>query len=714
MGMVPRATEAPQVGGLPLIGSGLDLLRDPYRWWPRQYREHGPVFRVTLPIEGRTWIAMVGREANELLAREGQRVFSQKMTYPRAPEVLRTPNHPSITEGSLQRHLKRQIAPGFSRQAAAAHLPAISTWLRQYVDGWRVGQTFNVAEETSRMGLNAISMFATGEPLGHDTEPFRHYATVFTGVIAMSWPMAVMKLPRVRRAREGLDELIEERLAAHRHHPANVLRAPDYFDFILQGTMPDGRPLPDRVVVVFGQIPFKNMGVYAGRIINQVLYQLVSRPEVLERVQPEIDQLLADDEITLDEITKMPLTRAAILETLRVLPIAVTLQRTVCEPFDFGGYRFEVGDRVFTAISATHFLEEYFPEPERFDIDRFLPGRSEDRQPAVFNPFGLGHHGCVAAGLFEVLTIAVVSTVLHRWRLQADYRLRTIVDALPGPWPGHRMRVVERRLVAPRPGKRRRSPTRQVSLSAELLDLVDRSPHLRLAPGEILFSEGGEADRIYFVRSGRLRVEKRRRDGTTVVLAQAEPGSVVGEIAILRGVTRTASVVAATSASVIAVDGETFRRAVEEADITAKELGELALRRHAVATLASVLSADELPALRGKLQEREAAPGEVVLRQGDEPDAFFLLVDGEVDVTIERADSAPVELGQLHAPDCFGEIAMLEKRPRVATVAVAPGRPARLIALDRKAFAELARDEQTRQALDVIANERLAGALELA
>src|SRR5690606_6030324 len=160
----------------------------------------------------------------------------------------------------------------------------------------------------------------------------------------------------------GLDEMIAASLERHRAVPPGEARAPDYFDFLLKGTLPDGSPLPERVQVVFGQIPFKNMGVYAGRVINHVLYQLVSRPEVLARVQPEIDRVLADDEITLDELSQMPNMRAAIMETLRVLPIAVALQRTVCDPFEFGGYRFEVGDRLFTPISLTHFLPEFFPE----------------------------------------------------------------------------------------------------------------------------------------------------------------------------------------------------------------------------------------------------------------------------------------------------------------------------------------------------------------
>jgi cytochrome P450 len=349
-----RATTAPLVPSPPLLGSSFELLADPYRFWVRQYQQHGPVYRVRLPIEGRIWIALAGRDANAFLAREGHRLFSQAMTYPRAREVLGTSLHPSITEGELQLHLKRQIAPGFSRHAASAHVPAMARFARDYVRGWLPGKRFNVVSEMARLGLNCVSILATGRELGHDTDGFARYATVFTGVVAMSWPRAIMALPFVRDAKDGLDALIAERLREHAAAPPRGQRLPDYFDLVLAGTLPDGAPLPERVRVVFGQIPFKNMGVYAGRVMNQVLYQAVRRPEVLAAIEPEIDDVFSGTP-TASDLASMEALRGTIKETLRLLPIAVAVQRTVAEPFELAGYRFEVGDRLFFPISVPHF-----------------------------------------------------------------------------------------------------------------------------------------------------------------------------------------------------------------------------------------------------------------------------------------------------------------------------------------------------------------------
>ena len=70
-------------------------------------------------------------------------------------------------------------------------------------------------------------------------------------------------------------------------------------------------------------------------------------------------------------------------------PVAPVLVRTVTNSFDFAGYRIPAGENVMIATTVPHYLPECFPEPDRFDIDRYTPERAEHRQPEVYAPFGL-------------------------------------------------------------------------------------------------------------------------------------------------------------------------------------------------------------------------------------------------------------------------------------------------------------------------------------
>jgi CRP-like cAMP-binding protein len=303
--------------------------------------------------------------------------------------------------------------------------------------------------------------------------------------------------------------------------------------------------------------------------------------------------------------------------------------------------------------------------------------------------------------VFEAIAIASIGTILHRWKLEANYELKTIVDALPGPWTGHEMRVVERRSVAPASGKRRRSPTQRYSLSTALLDAVDGAPEVDLDPGQLLFTEGDYADRLYFIVEGQLRITRRSEGGDPTELAVLGPGEIVGEIGILHELPRNATIHAVSRTRLLAVDGDVFRQAINENDMTAREFAELAVRRQASTLIATTLRRGQSPTFggRGKVAELDLAGGTIIHRRGDPPDNFYLLIEGSVEVL--DADETRVAR-RISAPDSFGETGLLDGEPRLATVRAA-SKGVRLMALDREAFSAMSRDGECQAELSIVA-----------
>jgi len=111
----------------------------------------------------------------------------------------------------------------------------------------------------------------------------------------------------------------------------------------------------------------------------------------------------------------------------------------------------------------------------------------------------------------------------------------------------------------------------------------------------------------------------------------------------------------------------------------------------------------------GSRAERLTLPaGRVILSQGEEADRFYVLIDGVVEVLGQLADGSEFSLAELIGPDCFGEIGLLERRPRSATVRART--EVRLLALDEAAFDALVADTSgTGVDLARVASERLAG-----
>jgi cAMP-dependent protein kinase regulator len=161
-------------------------------------------------------------------------------------------------------------------------------------------------------------------------------------------------------------------------------------------------------------------------------------------------------------------------------------------------------------------------------------------------------------------------------------------------------------------------------------------------------------------------------------------GDYFGERALLRRVPRTATVVAVSAGRLLTYDRAAFRAFVAN-DLALRAQLEAALEYRAEVEempLFRDLSPTQLDLLLSRLEPVTVAPGEVVVRQGDPGDRFFVIRSGRLEV--ERDGRS---LGTLGAGEAFGEIALLRGVPRTATVRALG--PAALLALRAADFHDL-------------------------
>jgi cytochrome P450 len=133
---------------------------------------------------------------------------------------------------------------------------------------------------------------------------------------------------------------------------------------------------------------------------------------------------------------KLPAINGAVQETMRLHPIAVAQMRTATKDFDFQGYRIPAGEMLFIGTSVSHFMEEYFPNPEKFDIDRYERPRAEHMRPGVYSPYGRGPHTCLGKSIAEVQMALSMARLFHKLDMELDppdYVLKTKTAPTPGP-----------------------------------------------------------------------------------------------------------------------------------------------------------------------------------------------------------------------------------------------------------------------------------------
>ena len=196
-----------------------------------------------------------------------------------------------------------------------------------------------------------------------------------------------------------------------------------------------------------------------------------------------------------------------------------------------------------------------------------------------------------------------------------------------------------------------------------MLDAV----YVREVPeGDLLIVEGaqaGSSDEMYVVAYGEFEVLQKLK-GVNIKVNQKGPGDIFGEVALFMNTKRTATVAAVRKSTVYVVERSAFRKNLQNQQDAQSSQIELFLNS---VPLLKTLTREERVQLCDAFEKVTYDPGQVVIKQGDEGDEFYVVMDGEAEV-FEREGRAEKKVNHLTKADFFGERALLKNEARMATV----------------------------------------------
>ncbi len=195
----------------------------------------------------------------------------------------------------------------------------------------------------------------------------------------------------------------------------------------------------------------------------------------------------------------------------------------------------------------------------------------------------------------------------------------------------------------------------------------------QIPKGTVVIKEGTRGDIFFVIGSGEVRVYRTLPSGRKVTLAKLPEGAFFGEMAFFTNAVRTASVETTVDSTLLRINRNDLSALMEQYpnihDVIRNFFKERALDTLLkTESLFASLEAEERKSLIGKFEMDEVEPGTLIVEELGPPDYFYLIFQGEVEVSTIHEDKGPVKLGTLSNGDFFGEISIIQNRQHTADV----------------------------------------------
>jgi cytochrome P450 len=321
---------------------------------------------------------------------------------------------------------RRTAAPVFSHRNVAALGPVMTAAAERSAErvGRGVGRAVDVFDEMVTATFEVISdvTFSGGE--GFDRASVHR---AIEGYIAQTAKLSLLDIlgvpgwvPRPARMMSGAALRDMKRIAnsaIDRRRKDGAPGVPDLLDLLMEGEDPKSGRKMTTDELRDNLLTFIVAGHETTALtLAWALYLCAFDHAVQARARAEAQAVLGDRAAVAADVPALPYLRQIVDEALRMYPPAAFLARTAQAADELCGREVRPGDTVILPIYALHRHHQLWPDPDRFDPDRFADGKAVDR--FAYLPFGDGPRICIGANFAVQEAVIILATLLSRYRFE--------------------------------------------------------------------------------------------------------------------------------------------------------------------------------------------------------------------------------------------------------------------------------------------------------
>jgi len=326
-------------------------------------------------------------------------------------------------EGESWLRQRRLSQPAFHRERIAAYADIMTGHAEQMLSSWQDGQIRDIHQDMMQLTLRIVvrALFnVEPEEIGKISSAMNVLMRNTVGLRLLLPPIArflpVPAMIAFRRAVRQLDAIVYRIIAARRESERDT---GDLLSMLMQARDEDGSRMSDKQLRD-EVMTFLLAGHETTALALSWTWHLLAQNSAAEgNLHGELDRVLAGRAPTFADMPALQQAERVIKEGLRLYPPAWGLAREVVSEFELRGYKIPRKANLVMCQWIMHRHPKYFPDPEKFDPDRWQLESLKNLPRFVYFPFGGGPRGCIGASFAMMEAVLLLAAIAQRFRLEA-------------------------------------------------------------------------------------------------------------------------------------------------------------------------------------------------------------------------------------------------------------------------------------------------------
>jgi cytochrome P450 len=410
----------PSLSGGRFMGSATELKRDALGTFVRAQREHGDVVFVSAGPPGlRTSFYGVFHPdgVQRVLATRESTYRKDNPHWQEMREVMG--NGLVVAQDEDWRYQRRVLQPLFTPKRVDGYAEIMAGETEQVIRRWRQAEdgVIDLRHDIGELALQVVGRILFGDELGPAIDAIQQNFPVLNNYI-MARGLSPVRVPQTwptpgnRKAAEAKRRLyaVCDRIIAGHREQGEANR--DFVGLMLRARADDQLAFDDEQVR--DQVLLFMLAGHetTATVLMFAVHLLSAHPDCQEQAYAEVSSVLDGRAATAADLERLPYLKMVLKETMRLYPSIPLVSRLTPTGDEINGYHIPPGSAAWTMPWVTHRHPEFWPDPERFDPDRFLPEQEATRHRFAWFPFGAGPRTCIGQHFSMLeLTIALASIV---------------------------------------------------------------------------------------------------------------------------------------------------------------------------------------------------------------------------------------------------------------------------------------------------------------